>query len=109
MIPPLSESAFQQRIIDYAHLRQWLVMHTRPAKTDKGWRTPITGDVGFPDLVLARRGVVWFFEVKSAKGKVAPEQGAWLDALGRTLSNQRCEQVRVVRPSDWDWIQEVLK
>lgn len=109
MTPPLSETAFQQRIIGYAHLRQWLVMHTRPAKTEKGWRTPIIGDPGFPDLVLARQGFVWFWEVKSATGKASPAQDKWLDALGRALPNQRCERSRVVRPSDWDWIQEVLR
>jgi hypothetical protein len=103
MIPPLSEADLQQRIIDYARLRAWHVMHTRPAKTDKGWRTPITGDVGFPDLVLARRGVVWFFEVKSTKGRATADQDGWLYALGGP------EHARVVRPSDWDWIQEVLK
>lgn len=101
MTPPLSEAAYQQRIIDYSKLTGWMCMHTRPAKTDKGWRTPITGNVGFVDLVLARRSMVWFFEVKSETGRADADQLKWMAALG--------PRARVVRPSDWDWIQEVLR
>lgn len=100
-VPPITEAAFQQRIIDYSRLTGWMCMHTRPAKTEKGWRTPLQGDAGFVDLVLARRSMVWFFEVKSETGRTADAQTKWMAALG--------PRARVVRPSDWDWIQEVLR
>ena len=61
--------------------RGWRVHAERPARTSKGWRTPVQGDPGFFDLVLARRGRVIFAELKSARGKLSAEQEAWLAEL----------------------------
>ena len=86
-----SEKDFQATIIQLAKLRGWLVNHIRPAKTSKGWRTPVQGDIGFPDLVLVSppcksgprlgKRIVAFIEVKSDRGKLTAEQKKWLDAL----------------------------
>lgn len=92
-----TEAQLQAAVIELAHLRGWKVAHFRPAQTAKGWRTPVQGDNGFPDLVLARRGDVLLIELKSEKGKVEPEQLAWGEAIGITW--------KVWRPSDWDLIQ----
>jgi hypothetical protein len=94
----MSEEQLQRAIIKAAKLHGWRVAHFRAARTEKGWRTPVEGDPGFPDLVLARRGDVFFIECKSEKGRVSPEQKAWWSSL-----IPRC---RVIRPSDLD---EVLK
>jgi hypothetical protein len=59
----------------------------------------MSGDPGFPDLVLARGGVVLHVELKSEKGKVRPEQSEWLAELGG----------EIWRPSDWPGIQERLR
>ena len=88
------ESDFQNWVIEYAHDQQgWMVAHFRPAETGKGWRTLMQGDVGFPDLVLARNGVVLLVELKSdRRGAVLTEmQEAWAKAIGA--------QWRLWRPS----------
>ena len=84
MIPrPITEAQFQQQVIDLAHLNSWRVAHFRPARTDKGWRTPVAADgAGFPDLVLARDGVVIFAELKTERGVLRPEQNVWGHHLG---------------------------
>lgn len=79
----LTEDEFENIVITYAKLRQWMVAHFRPAQVRPGkWVTPMKGDVGFPDLVLARDGVVLLRELKRHQGKVRPAQTKWLNAMG---------------------------
>lgn len=101
LLKRMTEAEFQQKVIDYAHWNHWLVAHFRPAQTGKGWRTPMQGDPGFLDLVLARRGVVIFAELKREGKDPTPAQVRWISAIGA--------KARVWRPSDWPTIQEELK
>jgi hypothetical protein len=78
----MSEDDLKAAVIQAARLLGWRVAHQRPARTEKGWRTAIEGDAGFPDLCLARDGRVLFRELKSAKGKPTADQQVWLEALG---------------------------
>lgn len=94
-----SESDLQTFVVDYARLNGWLVHHTRPARTSQGWKTPIQGDAGYPDLTLARNGTVIFAELKSQRGRVRPEQQAWIDHIG---------VCHVWRPEDIEEIKRVL-
>jgi hypothetical protein len=90
----MSEADFQGRVIDTAQRLGWRVVHHRHARhADGSWRTPMTGDKGFPDLVLSRDGVVILAELKSDTGKLGPGQQEWLDALG--------PHGRLWRPRDW--------
>lgn len=90
----MTERELQSAVIECARLLGWRVAHFRPAETSKGWRTPVEADgAGFPDLVMARRGRLLFVELKSEKGKLRPEQVAWLDALNPLAF--------VWRPADW--------
>lgn len=109
----ISEADFQTTVIAYAHLMGWRVHHTRPARTDKGWRTPIQGDVGFPDLVLAREpgrphlsspARLMVVELKAERGKLTEKQTRWLQLLDSTGI-----ETHNFRPSDWPTIVEVLK
>jgi len=94
---PVSEKAFQLKVVQYAYLKGWHVAHFTPAKVRENvWVTPQTGHTGFPDLVLARRGVVLFLELKTERGVATDGQKAWLTELG--------ELGRLYRPSDWDKI-----
>jgi hypothetical protein len=92
----MNEAEFTQRVIDTAMLLGWRVTHFRPARTEKGYRTPVQGHKGTLDLILARRGVVLLAELKSDKGKPTPDQVKWLDAAG--------PHGRLWRPADWDRI-----
>ncbi len=103
--PTITEIQFLGQIIDLAHLCGWRVQHQRPAWTNKGYRTPIQGDAGFPDLVLVRPPRCLFVELKSDKGKLSPEQERWLRELSACLGIQVC----IWRPSDFDKIVEILR
>lgn len=96
----LSESAWQSRVIGLARLYGWLCVHMRPARTAKGWRTPYEGDLGLPDLILARGGRVLLVELKTDTGRTTAQQDAWLTALG--------ECGRLWRPRDWACVVEEL-
>jgi hypothetical protein len=78
----VSENDFQRALLEAAHLYHWRVCHFRAARTKSGWRTPIEGDPGLPDLILARDGVVIMAELKSDDGILAADQEEWLRALG---------------------------
>lgn len=78
----MTEAELQRAIVDAARLNGWLVHHDRPVTDRRGrTRTAVAGDTGFPDLVLARGGVVLFIECKAAHGRYEPGQREWLDAV----------------------------
>jgi hypothetical protein len=107
---PLTEEAWQHQVIDLAKLFKWHVHHARPARTEQGWRTPIQGDKGFPDLVLARNGRVIFAELKtdSPRSRLRPEQEAWARALTPTAGEPTHEH-HVWRPADRRHVEEALR
>ena len=95
------EETFKARVILLAIANGWKVMHINPAFVGGRRITPTNeGGVGFPDLVLARNGVVHCWELK-AEGARADKaaQREWIEALDG----------KFLWPKDWDWIQEVLK
>ena len=104
MPSPTSEAAFQSQVVELARLHGWLVQHTRPAKVGDRWLTPIMGQPGFPDLVLAhhRRGVL-MVELKTEKGRLSPAQRLWRDTLIDAGA-----QWHLWRPSDLPAIAKVL-
>lgn len=98
----LSEEDLQARILEAAELYGWRVIHHRPARrADGSWRTAMQGHPGFPDLLLARDGVVIVAELKSRRGQPTADQWLWLEALGA--------HARLWRPQDWVEIQSELR
>lgn len=97
----LSEAQFQRTVIDAAMVFGWQVHHSRPARTARGWATPITGHPGLPDLVLARDGVVLLVELKAHRGQLTPGQKRWAQHLG--------SHGRVWRPAQWPQILAELR
>ena len=98
---PMSEQQFTQAVIDFAKYKGWMVAHFRPARTTRGWRTPVQGDNGFPDLVLARDGRVVYAELKVGRNTLSKDQERWANAL---------PEMYVWRPADLrDSIAEVLR
>jgi hypothetical protein len=69
------EADIHRRILAYCRGLGWVVHHSR-------MDVPATCGVGSPDFVVALPGdrTLWV-EVKTAKGKVRPEQAAWIRRL----------------------------
>ena len=95
--PNLTEADLQAAIADLAAVLGWRSYHTFDSRRS---------NAGFPDLCLWRDHRLIFAELKSAKGKLTPEQEATLDSLMLTAG-----ELHVWRPKDWfdNTIAEVLK
>lgn len=103
MLERVRERDLQNAIVEFARLRGWLVHHARPARTQRGYRTPIQGDPGFPDLVLARAGELVFIELKSARGRLSHDQKRWFSTLERAGA-----RIYLARPQNLDEILKIL-
>lgn len=101
----ISEATFTQQVIQLARVLGWRVAHFRPAMTKGGrWVTPMSGDVGFPDLVLIKPGRIIFAELKAEKGRLTPAQEKWLETA-KAAGIQAC----LWRPRDIDQIEHILR
>lgn len=130
---PLTEIEFQRQLVGphgLATMLGWQHVHHRPAKTEHGWRTPVSGELGkgWPDLVLVRErdSRLIFAELKSDAGRVTPDEQRVLEVLRSLVfdpaafwpieprtwdETQRPPRVDVVvwRPRDFDAIAEILR
>lgn len=120
----ITEAAWQKVVLDYAALTGWRRAHFRAARTERGYRTPVEADgAGFPDLVLVRQPELLFVELKAERGRLSPDQSAWLADLQACADsaapwlrredsphggNPRLE-VYVWRPSDWPEVERRLR
>ena len=77
----MTEKRFQAQIVKLAKLHGWLVYHTFDSRRSTA---------GFPDLVLVKGDQIIFAELKTKKGKVKPEQKAWLIALNNAGKVRSC-------------------
>ena len=102
--PTETEAGFLKTVLQFAKLHGWRSAHFRPAWTADGWRTAVSGDgMGFPDLVLVRRGVFLVAELKTDRGRTTAEQDAWLAAF-----QAAGVAAYTWRPSDWPAIAATL-
>ena len=128
-LPEMSEAQFQRLVIDTAKIYGWLVQHartTRVARPDGSVRhaTAISGNVGFPDLVLARNGRLFFIELKVGRNKPTKAQTQWLNQLAGvvgsasdwvssrdipTMRGSVTSLVCVAYPRHWEWLREQLR
>jgi hypothetical protein len=77
----MTEADLLAAVIDLAHLYGLRTAHFRPAWTEKGWRTAVSGDgKGWPDLVILGTRLI-VRELKTETGRVPPAQQQWLAAL----------------------------
>jgi len=102
----ITEKDFSRQVEDLLNIFGWHWCHFRPARTQKGWRTALSGDKGFPDYIAVKSSRLLIFELKSEKGKVSLAQQEWLDALGNV--GDKDVQVYLWRPRDFDRIVKVL-
>jgi hypothetical protein len=100
-----TEASFTNQVIQLAQLHGWRVAHFRPARTAKGWRTAVSGDgKGFPDLVMLRNDEMIVAELKMPKGRLTPEQEAWMNQFDLI---SYCAERRWT-PDDWPEIERML-
>lgn len=94
----MTEAELQTNVRKVARLGGFLIYHTNDSRRS---------DKGFPDLVFVHpmTGRTVYAELKSAKGRIRPEQQQWIDALARGG-----HEIHVWRPEHWhdDTIQHVL-
>lgn len=102
------EAILQAKIMDLARLFGWRRAHFRTAYQPgaERWLTPMSGEKGFPDLVLIRPPRLIFAELKSEKGRLSLDQELWLADLEEIPTGI---EVYLWRPNDIDEIQAILK
>lgn len=68
----MNEKQLQSAIVTLCRLRRCQVYHSFLS---------IKSEPGFPDLVIAREGLLLFREIKTDRGKVTEAQAQWLQLL----------------------------
>jgi hypothetical protein len=77
-----SEEDILAAILDLCKILHLHAAHFRAGRTERGWRTPVSGDgKGFPDLVIAGPNGVIYRELKTATGRLGIHQHRWLKCL----------------------------
>jgi VRR-NUC domain len=100
----VTEKDFQKAVTDALTVFGWRWCHFRPARTNRGWRTAMSGSPGFPDLVAVRGDRIIYVELKAANGELRDEQRSWLSALGAAGAEVHCW-----RPSEWPVIERLIR
>ncbi len=101
---PVSEGDLAKAVEDLLNIYGWRWCHYRPARTSKGWRTPLSGHPGLLDYIAAKGSRLLIFELKSEGGKLSREQSEWHTWLSKVNV-----EVYVWRPSDREAIESILK
>ena len=91
-----TEKGFQAAVTQLAKIHGWLVYHTYNSRHSAK---------GFPDLTLVRGPRCIMAELKSATGRVTPDQKLWLAALGAVPG----VEAALWRPEQWSEIATALK
>lgn len=93
---PMTEAELRQRVVKLAHDLGWMVF-SRPMSQE---RRPVKDAIGYPDLTLARDGLVIWLELKVEKGFPSEDQLRWIRAL---------PNAHLIRPSDVDVLVALLQ
>lgn len=107
----MTETEFQDAVVELAHRFGWRIAHFRAAQTRGGWRTPVAYDgAGFPDCVMVNpnRRLILFVEFKSGRGTLSPAQDDWGVALTAATSRTTDARYHCWRPADADDIARCL-
>lgn len=101
----VTERDWLRQVTELAELLGWSWAHFRPARTEHGWRTPVSGPLGagFPDLVLVRGRRLILAELKAQDGRLSPDQRNVLDLL------RGAAEVHVWRPADLPLVADLLR
>ena len=100
----ITEREWQRQVTDAAELFGWAWAHFRPARTERGWRTPVSGPLGagFPDLILCRGDRLILAECKAEGARLSPPQRQVHALLAQAVP------LYTWRPSDLPAVLDVL-
>lgn len=90
----ISERDFADTVVQRAKQLGWRVFRV--------WNSQHS-PAGYPDLSMVRGERFVLAELKTMKGKVSPEQLAWIEDLNRTPV-----EIYLWRPCDWGEVERVL-
>ena len=96
------EASFQSTLMDFLALHGWRRQHSKRVLTVKGIRTPIAGDKGFMDLVVAQAGRMAFLELKKDSAKpshLTDDELAWLNAAAGVEHDREWWMTKRVEPN----------
>lgn len=93
--PSPTEAQFQAQVMTLARLAGWLAYHPYDSRLS---------EPGYPDLTLTRDGRIIYAELKTARGRIRPEQRIWLT----TLAKNPGVEVALWRPASWPTIEAAL-
>lgn len=100
----MKEAEFAKRIEDTLNMLHLRWHHETDSRKSKA---------GFPDYCIVGPGGVMFLEIKADKGRVTPQQQAWVDDLAAAgaVEGERGLVVTayVAYPQDWDRVLADLK
>lgn len=101
----MTEDELLAAITDAASYLGWRWHHIRRSDLSQQM-----GDGGFPDLVLARDGVVLFLELKTEAGRLSYDQERWVSAINGPIGPiDPWVGARVVKPHNLDLIIRELR
>ena len=100
----MTEAQFQASVIQIAKMNGWRIFHPMKMQArDGSWRTALSGDKGWPDLVMAHRERGFLVcELKADAGRLTEDQKVWLYHLAPWA------ECHVWRPSDLETIAKRL-
>lgn len=101
----ISESAWQQQVIDLAHALGWKHLHVRRS-IGKGRRWTTATNIPWPDLTLwnERQQRVIFAELKTDTGSLTDGQEKTLESLNRAGA-----ETYIWRPRHLDVVHRILR
>lgn len=98
LAPHMDEDELTRNLVGLVKTLGLRMAHFRPAKTERGWRTPVQGNggAGFPDAVIWGPGGLLFRELKQEGKYPTADQRQRADELRGAGAD-----VGVWKPKDW--------
>lgn len=100
----MKEAEYAKRIEDTANMLGLRWHHETDSRKSKA---------GFPDYVFVGPFGILFLEIKADKGRVSPQQQAWIDDLDnvawQTRGGTGAVEAYVAYPKDWSRVLSDLK
>jgi hypothetical protein len=107
----ISWQQWQDKVINLLRDNGWMARIIRPARTNKGWRTPIQGDEGEPDILAVHpdKLLIWWIECKVGRGSLTAKQEKWVMALSKCQVVNPNVRMFILRPDDFESFEKAVR